>query len=145
MRDSLLWSHNNYIGPITAAIGYDSILSNSSSESSNPVCNTLWTLKIPTKIVCFIWLLINGRILTWEQLQSRGFHGPSCYILCLKNVEDIQHLFLSFPFTVSIVSYFAALYGFTMPCFDSLSSLLMHWFSTTVRYATFKFLPLFAY
>ena len=31
-RDSLLWSHNNYVGPLTAAMGYEYITSACSSE-----------------------------------------------------------------------------------------------------------------
>ena len=33
LRDSFLWSHNNYVGPLTAAnLGYEGIISNSSLE-----------------------------------------------------------------------------------------------------------------
>ena len=64
-RDSLLWSYNKYIGPITAAKGYESIISNSSFEMWNYVSDSLWSLNIPIKIACFNWLLIFGRILTW--------------------------------------------------------------------------------
>ena len=91
------------------------------------------------------WLLINGRILTWEQLESRGFHGPSRYVLCKRSVEDIQHLFLTCPFTVKIFSFYAARFEFTLPCFDFVLSLLVHWFSTTALFAVFRYLPIFAY
>ena len=87
--DTLLWSHYNYVGPLTAAKGYECIISNSSLEVRNPVTDSLWTLNIPTKIAYFIWLLNKGRILTWEQLQSRGFHGPSRCVLCERILEDI--------------------------------------------------------
>ena len=145
LRDSLLWSHNNYVGPLTAAKGYECIISNSGLEVRNPVSDSLWTLNIPTKIACFIWLLNKGRILTWEQLQSRGFQGPSRCVLCERTIEDIQHLFLFCLFTVSIFSHYATRFGFSLPCFDSVLSLLMHWFTSTARYADFRYLPIFAF
>ena len=61
------------MGPITAAKGYDCIFASSNSEDRNSVIDSLCDINIPTKIACFIWLLDKGKILTWEQLQSRGF------------------------------------------------------------------------
>ena len=73
LRDSLLWSHSNYVGPISAAKGYDSFFLINNSEVHNLVLDTLWTLNIPSKIICFSWLLVKERLLTWDHLQSRGF------------------------------------------------------------------------
>ena len=67
-RDSLLWSQNNYVGPLTAEKGYDCILSVSRSDLLEPDLAFLWKQKIPLKIVCFTWLMARGRILTWDQL-----------------------------------------------------------------------------
>ena len=53
-HDSLLWSHNNYVGPLTAAIGYDCILSVNCFKLQDPDLNFLWTQRIPLKITCFI-------------------------------------------------------------------------------------------
>ena len=145
LRDKLLWSHSNFVGPLTAAKGYDCIILNSCLEERNPVIDSLWTLNIPTKIACFIWLLVKGRILTWEQLQSRGFHGPSRCVLCERNSENILHLFLVCPFTVNIFSYFATRYGFSFPLFSSVQSFLVHWFSTTARSIVFRYFPLFTF
>ena len=133
------------MGTISAAKGYDCISSICNSEDRNPVIDILWTLNIPTKIAYFIWLLEKGRILTWEQLQSRGFHGPSRCILCERNCEDIMHLFLVCPFTVNIFSYFAARYGFSVPPFNSVQSFLAHWLNNTARSTAFRYLPLFAF
>ena len=81
-NDSLLWSHNNYVGPLIAAKGYECIFSDIVSEFHEPVLDFLWTLNIPLKIACFSWLLVKGRISTWDQLQNRGFNGPSHCVLC---------------------------------------------------------------
>ena len=53
-RDSLLWSHNKYVGPLTAAMGYECITSACCSEDQDPVHDILWTHNIPLKIACFI-------------------------------------------------------------------------------------------
>ena len=50
-RDSLLWSQNNYVGPLTAEKGYDCILSVSHSDLLEPDLAFLWKQKIPLKIL----------------------------------------------------------------------------------------------
>ena len=97
------------------------------------------------EIVCFIWLLIKGKILTWEQLQHRGFYGPSRCVLCEKNIEDIQHLFMSCSFSMDIFSHFEARFGLSTTFQNSVNTFLVHWFSTIARSATFIQLPLFIF
>ena len=75
--------------PIIAAKVYDCISVSNISEDSNSVIDSLWNINIPKKIACFIWLLDKGKVLTWEQLHSRGFHGPSRCVLCENHFEDI--------------------------------------------------------
>ena len=70
--DSLLWSFSYYVGPISAAKGYGSLFHINNLEEQNLVLISLWTLKISLKLICFCWLLVNDRILTWDHLQSRG-------------------------------------------------------------------------
>ena len=54
LRDMLLWSHSNYVGPLSAVKGYDCITLISNLEERNPVFDSLWALNIPTKLACFI-------------------------------------------------------------------------------------------
>lgn len=102
--DSLLWTHNI----VTVAMGYDCIVSSFCSEEQTSVLDTIWKFNIPLKIGCFIWLLGRGLILTWDQLQHRGLQGPSRCVLCCLGEEIVQHLFLDCPFTIGILTYFAA-------------------------------------
>ena len=62
--DMLIWSHNNYIGPLTAAEGYCCIISHCCSDLNDKILKILWSFPIPLKIKCFIWLLIFGKLLT---------------------------------------------------------------------------------
>ena len=97
-NDILSQSHDKYTGPLTAAEGYSCVISDCCPELNDKVLKILWTVTIPLKIKCFIWLLIYHKILTWEQLQSRGFYGPSRCVLCEGDKEDIQHLFFAVHF-----------------------------------------------
>ena len=52
-NDYLIWNHNKYTGPITAAEGYSCVISNNCSDLNDKVLKFLWTLSIPLKIKCF--------------------------------------------------------------------------------------------
>ena len=143
--DSLLWEHNQHVGPLTAALGYDCIDSSYCSKGESSALDSLWNLNIPLKISCFIWLTIKIRIPTWDQLQHRGMQGPSRCVLCSKGEENAQHLFLDCSFSKGVLSFFVDRYGFPPTHFDSISSFLEHWFSSTPIYAHFSYLPIFFY
>ena len=65
-NDSLLWSHLNYVGSLSADKGYDCI-SQSCFDPPDLSLYFLWYQRIPLKMICFTWLLVRGRILTWDQ------------------------------------------------------------------------------
>ena len=52
----------------------------------------LWGLGQWPKITLFLWLLMRGHILTWENLRRRGMLGPSVCVMCLKAEETTGHL-----------------------------------------------------
>ena len=89
--------------------------------------------------------MLRGRSLTWDQLQSRGFLGPSRCVLCEDNLEDIHHLFFCCPFSASIFNYFAIKFNCSFLVFNTVHSFLDQWFSSTARSAPFRFLPLFIF
>jgi hypothetical protein len=62
----------------------------------------IWKWKIQLKIKLFIWLAVEGKILTWDTLQSRGWEGPGLCYLCNQESENIDHLFQHCPFTKSV-------------------------------------------
>lgn len=43
---------------------------------------SIWNLNHWPKITLFLWLLLRGRILTWENLKRHGMVGPSRCVLC---------------------------------------------------------------
>ena len=50
----------------------------------------------------FIWLVAENKILTWENLQLRGYKGPRFCYLCRNSKENDLHFFVEFPFMISI-------------------------------------------
>ena len=51
--DSLLWSFEKYVGPITAAHSYDSLIYIHADEEQNWALNMMWSSKLPLKLICF--------------------------------------------------------------------------------------------
>ena len=92
--DSLIWSHSNFVGQISAAKGYECIFVDFVAGVHSPVIDSLWKVNIPLKLVCFCWLLVNGKILTWDHLQRRKIVGPSWCSLYKDNEESTNHLFV---------------------------------------------------
>ena len=101
--DSLLWSYKNYSGSLTAAMAYESIVDHYLEPYPDPsfVHQILWKFNIPEKIRCFIWFLLNNKVLTWDQLNKHGVQGPSYCLLFKKDDETAQHLFMECLFTKS--------------------------------------------
>jgi hypothetical protein len=62
----------------------------------------IWKLKIPTKLICFMWMCLKDCILTGTNYQKRGGIGPTTCNLCLKNEETTTHLFVGCPITQKI-------------------------------------------
>jgi hypothetical protein len=62
----------------------------------------IWDWMLPLKIKLFVWLLLEKKILTWENLSKRGFEGPSRCVLCGINEENTNHLFVECRFTKDI-------------------------------------------
>ena len=60
-----------------------------------------WSLPIPYKIRIFMWLLAKNKILTKVKLQSKGWQGNTQCHFC-SGVEDVNHLFLLYPFVQKI-------------------------------------------
>lgn len=50
-----------------------------------------WKWNFPLKLKCFSWLVLNDKVLTWNNFVHRGFIGPSTCMLCKQNLEDVEH------------------------------------------------------
>ena len=54
------------------------------------------------KIADFCWLILKRRILAWDNIQVRGFSGPSRCSLCENNIENLNHLLDECPISTAI-------------------------------------------
>ena len=53
----------------------------------------LWKSEGPLKAKITLWLTLNNKLLTWDNLQKIGWSGPNRCALCHSNEENISHLF----------------------------------------------------
>ena len=58
----------------------------------DPLWSRIWTTGIWPKVSLFLWLFGHQRILTWDNLWKRNFHGPSKCPNCNTQEETLQHL-----------------------------------------------------
>jgi zinc-binding in reverse transcriptase len=59
--------------------------------------NYLWELKLSLKVRCFLWLVVQNKILITDNLSRKGWIGPLSCVFCPVN-ESVNHLFLTCPF-----------------------------------------------
>ena len=68
MEDSMIWMQNTKNGLVTAKKYYDLIVSYYLPLAHHSLHSQLWHLKIPQNIKCFIWMVIENKINTWDNL-----------------------------------------------------------------------------
>jgi hypothetical protein len=66
----------------------------------------------PIKIKIVFWLMLENKVLTWENLRRRGWEGPSICSLCLREEETILHIMVCCPFTLEIWKFLAIEFKF---------------------------------
>ena len=71
--------------------GYN-IHANNINNNERSIWKKIWAINHWPKVEYFLWLLSYRKILTWDQLQKRGMHGPSICYMCRKTNESIEHL-----------------------------------------------------
>ena len=91
--DSLIWAHNKFDGFVSANLVYDCIVQSSSPPAGNRLLALIWSGTLPRKISYFVWLALKNKLLTWDNLQKRGWIRPGICALCSANEDSAQHLF----------------------------------------------------
>ena len=74
---------------------YECIVKTHLQDPGSRLFTCLWACPLPRKIGCFIWLVLNNKILTWDNLQRKGKIGPGICSLCFANFETVNHIFIS--------------------------------------------------
>ena len=78
---------------VTARLAYSSLIRSQFFYQHVWWHDLLWKVRVPLKIKCFVWLVMNHKILTWDFFQKRGYHGPSYCHFCLLEDEFAEHIF----------------------------------------------------
>jgi hypothetical protein len=79
--------------------GYEALAFLNEDEGSKWWWSVVWKWKCSTKNNIFVWLVLANKVLTWDNLQRRGWQGPNRCPLCEQDLESINHLFVTFPIT----------------------------------------------
>ena len=61
MPNSLIWDHNRSSGSALAKVVYDYIVQSSLPPAGNSLHALNWFGILPTKISCFIWLVLENK------------------------------------------------------------------------------------
>jgi len=138
--DRLFWRFNSS-GKVTAKSAYIQLSSVAGPDADWWWDLSIWRFDAPLKIICFFWLLMNKRILTWDQLCNRGWSGPGFCVLCRLDSEDINHLFLQCPVALMIWHFVCAELQVSMTWRQSTLSICFdRWI---IEHKEHKSLPLF--
>jgi hypothetical protein len=95
--DELSWIGDDNTGLISVKNVYNTLSNKFWPGKAEGWRIQLWKWSCPLKIKLFLWLLLENKILTWENLQRRGWYGPGICCLCGTNEESSQHVFVSCP------------------------------------------------
>ena len=110
LEDKLLWRHSNS-GEHKVSKAYSMIQrkhcsSMGQEERSHVLPHTVWKLlwkvKLPYKILTFIWKILHGSLPVFEILNKRGMRISNICLMCNKEEESIDHLLLNCPFAKAI-------------------------------------------
>jgi hypothetical protein len=58
----------------------------------------MWKENAPFKVKTLTWLVLENKILTWDNGLKRGWIGPNWCALRRSVEEALQHLFISCPY-----------------------------------------------
>jgi len=100
--DVFMWTRGDNTGKLTVKNAYNALAAKFWENLEETWWKKLWKWDCPIKIRLFIWLLSANKILVWENLQARGWAGPSRCALCKSDCESVHHLFVKCPFTCAV-------------------------------------------
>jgi hypothetical protein len=100
--DVLLWTGGDNSGQLMVKNVYNAVATKLWNLKVGGWRRKLWKWDCPLKIKLFTWLVAENKILTWKNLQKRGWVGPGICFLCKGKRETGKHLFVNCPFTISV-------------------------------------------
>jgi len=83
-------------------LGYKVICKDAVSEEPVWWWKKIWKYKYPLKTRIYMWLALDNKVLTWDNLQKRNKCGPGHCSLCKLNDDIILHLLILCSYTVQV-------------------------------------------
>ena len=128
---------------VTAKMAYDLTVSTNLPLAQHSIYSQLWHSNIPQKIKFFVWLVIENKINTQDNLVKKGWNGPNRCCLCKCNVESAIHLFVDCAFARSTISFLHKYYNFSLTQTDTtVQENIENWLK---RSGGHLFLPFFSF
>ncbi|XP_019435162.1 PREDICTED: uncharacterized protein LOC109341675 [Lupinus angustifolius] len=108
LPDKLAWLHTSD-GILTSKEAYNFT---KPAQLQDNLCNSLWSISIPSSKSFVTWRLYNNRMTTDENLKLRGMALPSICNLCWSNEESSAHLFFNCGFAKLIWNWLSIQFGY---------------------------------
>ena len=144
LSDTLVWEHNRSNGLVSSKLVYDCIFHTLSPSAGNSLLALIWSGILPTKISCFSWLVLENKVLTWDNLQKKGWIGPGICALCCADEDNIQHIFSTCSVWKCIIIKLSGQFHFIPPTQnDNLCIFLGNWIDRFSKYSACCYLPFF--
>jgi hypothetical protein len=97
------WSGKNpHMGFYTLKLGYIALNVDLLQREPCWWWRGLWKLKAPLKTKIFMWSTLVNKVPTWDKMRKRQIEGPGWCALCKGEIETIEHILISFPFTLKV-------------------------------------------
>jgi len=101
-HDEIRWTGEDGTCIISTKNFYNALGAELWQKNDDIAKRRIWSWGCPLKLKLFTWLLMEDKILTWNNLLKRGWQGPGYCYMCKGNEETTIHLFVHCPFTISI-------------------------------------------
>jgi len=123
-QDSYIWDPIG--GKFTIKSGYNFLQKYHNYENWN-LWTTTWKNECLPKIKKFAWTLLKGKIPIEKNLRKKGFQGPSICVMCQREEESIQHLFLKCIIARQCWKQIISPLEMNIDTFEQLTTLNVNW------------------
>ena len=97
--DSKGWGNRS--GKYTTAASYQ-LLVDATNHDNTDLWKSIWATKSLPKIDFFTWTTLHDKIITGDDLQRKGWEGPTRCPFCLSHEENKEHILISCEYAQSV-------------------------------------------
>jgi hypothetical protein len=124
-KDKIGWGSN--AGIYTSARGYCHLVPGLQAPQDSAAWKVIWAVKTLPKVDLFVWIVTQNGVLSGENLQKKGWAGPTICPLCCQAEETTIHLLLSCPFASEVWNLTLGLGTLTPPIPQDFQLMFSRW------------------